>query len=194
MLSGIRLARDRVLPRSLFLRVFALTKPILQTGRLRLVPFSEDDFEILQALHSDPEVNRYLSPGPAIMSPEEVRRRLENYVGDHHHTGISKWKLETLDGDPVGRAGFSWMNNPDGYELGYSLKRSVWGRGYATEIARALVAWFFDNTDQDHLLAYAVREHAASLNVMKKAGMRHWQDLEKHGLACRFYRMERPAV
>jgi ribosomal-protein-alanine N-acetyltransferase len=170
-----------------------LTKPVLETERLRLSPFAEDDFQKLLELHSDPEVNRYLSPGPAIMGPDEVRRRLTTYIGDHVHTGISKWKLETLDGELAGRAGFSWMSDPDGYELGYSLKRSVWGRGFATEIARALVTWFFDNTGEDHLLAYAVREHDASLKVMEKAGLSHWRDMEKHGLACRFYRISRSA-
>ncbi|MCK7613501.1 GNAT family N-acetyltransferase [Roseibium sediminicola] len=168
-----------------------MTNPVLETDRLRLVPFTEDDFQNLQSLHSDPEVNRYLSPGPAIMSPEEVRHRLTNYIGDHLHTGISKWKLETLDGDVVGRAGFTWMNDPEGYELGYCLKQAAWGRGYATEITRALIAWFFENTDQDHFLAYAVRENDASLKVMQKAGMGFWLDLDMHGLACRFYRIDR---
>jgi len=163
----------------------------MEIERLRLVPFAEDDYQNLRELHSDPEVNRYLSAGPAIMSPEEVQRRLRNYIGDHRLTGISKWKLETRDGEMVGRAGFTWMKDPDGYELGYSLKQVAWGRGYATEITRALVAWFFENTDETHLLAYAVREHAASLRVMQKAGMGFWQDKAKHGLACRFYRIDR---
>lgn len=174
--------------------MFILIKPVLETARLRLMPFTEDDFLKLQELHSDPEVNRYLSPGPVIMSPEEVHQRLKNYAEDHVQSGISKWKLETLDGRFVGRAGFSWQSDPDGYELGYSLRRSAWGKGYATEIASALVAWFFDNTDQDHLIAYAVREHEASLKVMEKAGMRFWRDMDINGLACRFYRVDRASA
>lgn len=94
--------RDRVCHGPFFLRVTHLNTPILTTGRLRLLPFSEDDFPLLQDLHSDPEVNRYLSPGPAIMDPEEVRRRLANYVGDHRGTGMSKWKLETVEGAFIG--------------------------------------------------------------------------------------------
>jgi RimJ/RimL family protein N-acetyltransferase len=168
-----------------------LNTPILTTGRLRLLPFSEEDFPLLQDLHSDPEVNRYLSPGPAIMDPEEVRRRLANYVGDHRGSGISKWKLETVEGAFIGRAGFSFERNPEGYELGYSLKRSAWGKGYASEIARALVGWFFDTTQNDHMLAYAVAEHEASQRVMQKAGLRFWREIRKHGLHCRFYRITR---
>ena len=165
--------------------------PILTTDRLRLVPFTEDDFALLQDLHSDPEVNRYLSPGLAIMDPEEVRRRLANYIGDHRLTGISKWKVETIDGTFIGRAGFSFLSDPEGYELAYSLKRSTWGQGYASEIARALVGWFFDTLPYDHLLAFAVAEHEASQQVMRKAGLYFWQEREQDGLPCRFYRISR---
>ena len=168
-----------------------MTDLILQTARLRLVPFTEADFATLQELHSDPEVNRYLSPGPVVMSPEDVQRRLTTYAGEHLRTGLSKWKLEQLDGTFLGRAGFSGQSDPQGFELGYSLKQAAWGNGYATEIARALVSWFFENTTQDYLFAYALREHEASLRVMNKAGMRFWRDMEKHGHGCRFYRVDR---
>ena len=92
------------------------------------------------------------------MDAGEVRHRLGRYLEDHRLFGISKWKLETLDGAFVDRAGFSWQSRPQGFELGYSLKRSAWGRGYATEIAGALVGWFFEQRPEPHLLAYAVAD------------------------------------
>ncbi len=165
--------------------------PVLTTARLRLSPFEEADFDLLFDLHSDPEVNRYLSPGPAPMDADEVRRRLGDYIGAHEQTGISKWKLETREGDFIGRAGFAWLTDPDGYELGYSLKRSAWGKGYASEIARGLIAWFFENMPDDYLLAFAVTEHKGSQAVMRKAGMKYWMDQEKVGHPCSFYRIER---
>ncbi len=168
-----------------------MTTIVLATERLRLVPFEEIDFPLLADLHSDPEVNRYLSPGPEPMGEEEVRRRLEKYICDHRNSGISKWKLETLEGDFVGRAGFSLQDLPAGYELGYSLKRDFWGRGYATEIARALVDWFFEYRAEDVLTTYAVASHEASQRVMVKSGFCFWQDRVKDGVACRFYRIER---
>lgn len=127
------------------------------------------------------------------MDAGEVRRRLGKYVEDHRQFGISKWKLETLDGAFVGRAGFSWLSSPRGYELGYSLKRSQWGQGLATEIARALVGWFSGQRSEPHLLAYAVADHDASQHVMHKAGLGFWQERKKHGLSCRFYRVTRQA-
>ncbi|WP_298963879.1 GNAT family N-acetyltransferase [uncultured Roseibium sp.] len=164
---------------------------ILVTRRLKLTPFLETDYELLKDLHSDPEVNRYHSPGLAPMADAEIRRRLKSYVEDHQRTGISKWKLETIDGDFIGRAGFSWQDKPDGYELGYSLKRAYWGQGYASEIARALVAWFFSHRTEDQMFAYAASEHEISFAVMEKAGLRPWMDMIKHGVSCRFYRITR---
>ncbi|MES0811173.1 GNAT family N-acetyltransferase [Roseibium sp. SCPC15] len=181
----------RVIARPAFLDETELPEILLKTARLQVLPFEDADFPLLLDLHSDPEVNRYHSPGPVPMAKEEARRRLNNYVQMHRQSGVSKWKLETLDGEFVGRAGFSWQQEPAGYELGYSLKRSAWGRGYATEIARELVRWFFEETDHDHLLAYAVSENLASLRVMQKAGMRLWLEMEKHDLPCTFYRVDR---
>ncbi|WP_297589340.1 GNAT family N-acetyltransferase [Roseibium sp.] len=155
------------------------------------MPFVEADFPLILDLHSDREVNRYLSPGPAPMAANEVRERLKTYIADHSLTGISKWKVETKEGLFVGRTGFSYLKDPDGYELGYSFRREVWGRGYATEIAKGLTRWYFERTEVDYLIAYALMEHKASLRVMQKAGFQHWQDREKHGCPCRFYRIFR---
>ncbi len=164
---------------------------MLQTTRLRLLPFAKTDFHLLADLHSDPEVNRYLSPGPVPMASDEVAERLAKYVADHQATGFSKWKLETLDGVFIGRAGITPLSDPDGYELGYSLKREAWGRGFATEIAAGLVNWFFQHTSNDFLQAFAATENQGSLNVMQKAGMRFWLEREMHGMPCTFYRIER---
>ncbi|POF28678.1 RimJ/RimL family protein N-acetyltransferase [Roseibium marinum] len=125
------------------------------------------------------------------MSEVEVCRRLNDYIGDHKRLGISKWKLETLEGEFAGRAGFSRLDDPDGFELSYSLKRKAWGNGYATEIACGLVAWFFRKTSEPYLMAYAVSEHGASQRVMIKAGLFYWYEMKKYGVPCRFYRIER---
>ncbi len=171
-----------------------LTNPILETERLRIEPFEEGDFDLLFELHSDPEVNRYLAPGPSPMSAEEVERRLKNYVAEHRNSGISKWKVLTREGEFVGRAGLSWLTQPDGYEIGYSLKRDHWGKGYGTEIAKSLARWFFENTDHRFLIAFAHTDHLASLKVMEKAGFSYWFDMEKHDVPCTFYLIERHSV
>ncbi|EFO30989.1 acetyltransferase, gnat family [Roseibium sp. TrichSKD4] len=164
---------------------------ILQTDRLQVRPLTEGDFDNLLDLHSDPEVNRYLSCGPVPMSAEEVRTRLDRYLLTNKTDGLGKWKVETREGEFLGRAGFDWQDDPAGWELGYSFKQTAWGKGYATEIARGLIAWFFKHTQHNYLIAYAVSEHHKSLNIMKKAGLTFWQDRHVDGEDLTFYRLER---
>ncbi|MEL7528906.1 MAG: GNAT family N-acetyltransferase [Pseudomonadota bacterium] len=164
---------------------------ILETARLRLEPFVAADFPFLLEHHSDPEVNRYHSPGPRPMTSEEVNTRLFEFIERNDGSGFGRRKLSTHDGAYVGRAGIDWMNDPDGFELAYSLQRSAWGKGYASEIATALTRWFFEATDNAFLIAYAHAEHHASQHVMKKTGFKHWFDREKHDVPCSFYRIER---
>lgn len=165
--------------------------PVVQTDRLRLMPFSEEDLPALVALHADPEVNRFLAPGPVALQPGDVRDRLDRYLEDNQRHKITGWKLETLDGVLIGRAGFSKLKDPEGYELGYVLQRNAWGAGYATEIACALVAWFFEETAEPQLFATAEEAHDASIRVLQKAGLHLWQDREIDGVACRIFRVTR---
>lgn len=174
-----------------FLPAVPLTDILLKTARLQLVPFTADDYPLLSRLHADPEVNRFLSPGRYPMAEDEVHERLEKYVADHLRTGFSKWKVLTLGGTFLGRAGVTYMADLQVYELGYTLMQSAWGKGYATEIARGLVPWFFDKTDETCLIAYAYSDNTASRHVMEKAGFQHWYDAERHGVACSFYRIFR---
>ncbi|WP_420333227.1 GNAT family N-acetyltransferase [Roseibium sp.] len=167
---------------------------ILETERLRLQPFVEADLPFLLEQHSDPEVNRYHSPGPRPMTTDEVKTRLFEFIERDDGSGFGRRKLTTHDGDYIGRAGIDWMSDPDGYELAYSLKRSAWGKGYASEIAGALTRWFFETTDNGFLIAYAHADHQASQHVMKKTGFRHWFDRDKHDVPCAFYRIERSDV
>ena len=164
---------------------------ILETERLRIRPVTEQDFANLLDLHSDPEVNRYLSCGPLPMPEAEVRSRLDRYIEDNKTAGLGKWKVETRNGEFLGRTGFSWHTEPAGWELGYSFRRNAWGKGYATEIATALVDWFFENTQHDHLIAFAVSEHLKSLKVMEKAGLTFWQDRHIESEDLTFYRLTR---
>lgn len=128
------------------------------------------------------------------MTADEVKARLIEFIERNDGSGFGRCKLITHEGDYAGRAGIDWMSDPDGYELAYSLKRSAWGKGYASEIAKALTKWFFETTDNEFLIAYAHAEHHASQHVMKKTGFKHWYDREKHGVPCSFYRIGRGDV
>lgn len=95
----------------------------------------EDD---LHQLHSDPEVMRFVRGG--LPDPrEQTAARLARYRQEQVDLGWTKWRVEDSHGVMIGRGGFGPF--PGGRELGFALFRSVWGRGLATELARALIRW-----------------------------------------------------
>jgi RimJ/RimL family protein N-acetyltransferase len=65
--------------------------------------------------------------------------------------------------------------------------KHFWGFGLAQESLQALLDWARDNLDAPRIVAYAPREHSASFNVMKKAGMRYFKTEKTRGVDCDYY-------
>lgn len=163
----------------------------LETTRLRLSPFGAADLPLLAELHGDPAVQRYLSAGD-IWNSTELQSRLDLYRTDFELHGWSKLAVFERDGTFVGRAGFSRFDNTGELELGFSFKQAVWGRGYASEVGRALLAWIFETTDEQSVIAFAAADNFASRAVLSKLGMEHTHEAALHGQPFAFYRYERP--
>ncbi|WP_418057942.1 GNAT family N-acetyltransferase [Pimelobacter simplex] len=144
---------------------------VLATPRLRVTSWLSSDLDDLAALHADPAVMAHLVPG----RPEtdaEVRARLAAYREEQVRPGWTKWRVADLTGRMVGRAGFG--PHPAGRELGYTLSRSLWGRGLASELAAALIAWHRAHPmpagAPGALVAFATTDNTASRRVLEKAG------------------------
>lgn len=165
--------------------------PILETGRLRLRPFRESDFESYAGMCADPEVMRYLTGVP--LSRMDAWRHLAIVVGHWHLRGYGMWAVEEKEtGSFVGRIGFY---NPDGwpgFELGWTIVRSRWGRGYATEGARAALAHAFTAMDRDHVISVILPENRASIRVAEHLGETLERRVEVIGKECLVYGIHRP--
>ncbi|MEU9608976.1 GNAT family N-acetyltransferase [Streptomyces sp. NPDC048057] len=147
----------------------------LETARLALRPFTADDADRLFDLDGDPEVMRYLSGGKPT-SRETVRTRvLPRVLHDHPCTGTrGYWAAE----EKAGGAFLGWFEfRPVAddiaavVELGYRLHASAWGKGYATEGARALVDKGFTDLGVDVVTANTMAVNTRSRRVMEKAGL-----------------------
>ncbi|MHA7970971.1 GNAT family N-acetyltransferase [Rhizobium sp. CAU 1783] len=166
-------------------------RPILSSARLDVVNWRLDDAALVQRLHGTPETARYLSGGKP-WDLKKAEARLAFWMNDYRQHGVTKFKLvERESGDFVGRAGFSWYPETEGFELGYSFCREAWGRGYATEIARTLAGWFFEKGFADHFTAFAQTENGASIRVMQKIGMRECEPIVIDGVPCRRFEIDR---
>ena len=145
---------------------------VLETERLLLRPVTPDDADELIALHSDPEVMRYLG---GVDRPERVRDDLLPAWLEYQERGddVGFWiAVEKATGEWLG-----WFHlrpehePPFDMEVGYRLKRSAWGRGYGTEGTRALIAKAFEELGVERVVAVADAPNVASRRVMEKSGM-----------------------
>lgn len=154
-------------------------KIYLETQRLTLREFEADDLDALVELDSDPEVMRYISGGAP--SDREVIRTdvLPRWLAYHKQAGgFGYWAaIEKASGAFIGWFHFRRGDRVGEIELGYRLKQSAWGKGYATEGARALIAKGFNELGVDRVVAPALKGNAASIRVMERAGLRFVQDI-----------------
>ncbi|MFC8081335.1 GNAT family N-acetyltransferase [Streptomyces sp. NPDC057340] len=148
-----------------------LATPTLHTTRLRLRPFGDGDAELLFPMHSSARVMRYWD------SPAWTERaRGERFVAvcrkmAEEGTGARVAIERASDGAFVGWCGLAeWNPVYRSASLGYCLDEPMWGHGYATEAAHALLTWAFDTLDLNRVQAEADTRNAASAQVLEKLG------------------------
>lgn len=144
-----------------------MTRPVLHTARLRLEPLSSEHAPALVAMNADAEVMRFVTGAP--VPAEDTVASMAAWVTDQD--GLGFWAGFVGD-EFVG----VWClcrdhERPGVAELAYRLPRSAWGRGLATEGARALVAHAFDVAGLEQVTADTMTAHAASRNVLERLGL-----------------------
>ena len=143
----------------------------LETERLLLRRFDERDIEPLVAMDLDPEVRRYL--GNDLWDPDELRKRAERAVHTPRDFGPLGFFAVTEKPDPafLGWVCLKDLDGSDEIEVGYRYRQAAWGRGIATEAARAVVAHGFGPGKLDRIVAVTNRDNVASQRVLEKCGL-----------------------
>jgi RimJ/RimL family protein N-acetyltransferase len=149
----------------------------LETDRLVLRRLTEADVDNLVELDSDPQVMRYLSggdPTPRDVMEREILPRFLSYY--ERYPAFGYWAaIDKSSGEFLGWFSFKPNDpaNPAEVELGYRLRRAAWGRGHATEGARALIDLGFSTLGVARVTANTYQDNLGSRRVMEKAGMTH---------------------
>ena len=177
------------------IRSFVETLPLrtqFETERLRLRSFRPSDAPFLVRMFGDPEVRRFIPPGPPI-TLERAQRSADRRMGDEHRHGFGRWIVERKDtGEAIGNCGFSLVENTGpGVELAYHYVPSTWGQGFGTEAAVACLARGFEALGFEQVIALCYPENTGSWRVMEKAGMRSDGTGTYYGLDLKRYLAER---
>lgn len=144
----------------------------METERLILRGWREEDLDALAAMMADAEVARFLTSDQRPLDRPATWRHLALLVGHWALRGYGLFAVEEkASGAFVGRVG-AWQ--PEcwvGFELGWGLAREHWGKGYALEAARAAGAWAFQQFNLDRLVSLIHAENAPSRALAKRLGM-----------------------
>jgi RimJ/RimL family protein N-acetyltransferase len=147
-----------------------LSAVTLQTERLLLRPFREDDLDAYAVICADPEVMRYLGDGKAL-GRGEAWRQIALILGHWQLRGYGLWAVEErATGALVGRIGFFQPEGWPGFELGWMLRRASWGQGYATEGAACALTHAFTAMRRDHVISLIRPANAPSIRVAERLG------------------------
>lgn len=163
---------------------------ILETSRLRLRYFRKDDIPFAVALWMDPEMTKHTG-GPR--DREFLEREFARTAEDPRLEEYDLWTV-TLSGtgEPVGQAGFipKEIEGESFIELSYFIDREYQGKGYATEISRALIARAFGIGRLSSLIAIIGPENGPSIAVAEAVGMRFWKEETRNGSRKLVYRID----
>ena len=145
----------------------------LATARLLLRPWRRQDFAAFAALNADPQVMAHF---PAVLDRAASDAVAERVLAHFDRHGYGPWAVEIPGVTTF--AGFVGLMIPSFaahftpcVEIGWRLARSSWGRGYATEAARAALAYGFETVGLDEIVAMTVPINARSIRVMRGLGM-----------------------
>ena len=146
-------------------------QPWLETLRLELREFTSADADDLYRLDSDPRVVKYLGGKPLSRDEVEVNlRRIRK--GYRTNYGLGIWRAERRDSRAfIGWFCLKYVPRSTEVEVGYRLVPEVWGRGFATEGAQALVAYGFDDLGLYKIIGVTHPDNRASQRVLLKAGL-----------------------
>jgi RimJ/RimL family protein N-acetyltransferase len=174
----------------------------LETDRLLLRPPVPEDAEPLAPMYADPEVMRYLGDGRTLTREEterSVRRMIEGWEAD----GFGLFTTVRKEDEAViGRIGLilwnpeTWQttradsDGPKELEVGYTLGRTFWGRGYATEAASAARDFAVERLAARRLIALIIFGNTASENVARKLGFGYERDIRFGRRDAQLYALE----
>lgn len=145
---------------------------MIETERLFLRKLQDYDVDEIFKMRSDPEIMRYIR-APQTKKEDSLKWiKMISQYWDSEGIGFCG-VIEKSTKEFVGWCGLWHLPNTDDIEVGYAIKKSKWGNGYATEAAKGCLKYGFEELELEKIVAVAEPENEASQKVMKNIGMKH---------------------
>lgn len=164
----------------------------IETERLILRPFTIDDIVASYQLNLDKDVSRYTSDGGVVSMKEMARRIKEDVLGDYQKYGFGRLAVELKDQKRfIGFAGIKYLEYLREVDLGYRFEKAQWGKGIATESAKACLQFGFETLGLDRIIAMVIPENIGSVRVLEKLNFQFDQEIIDHGNQVHVYQLEK---
>ncbi len=161
---------------------------IIETERLLIRPFSMDDIKPAYVMNLDAEVSKYTGDG-GIVSKKEIERRIqEDVIGDYKKYGFGRLAVELKGRNKfIGFTGLKYLEYMDEVDLGYRFMKEYWGKGIATESARACVNLGFETLGLSKMIAMVLPENRGSIRVLEKLNFEYEKDIIENNQLAKVY-------
>jgi RimJ/RimL family protein N-acetyltransferase len=162
----------------------------LETERLILAPWNPEDWIRFKTIATDPRVMRFISGGRP-WTDDEIRAFADRNRTVFQEREFCRWKLEEKrSGELIGFCGLGLLRGETDPEIGWWLATAWWGRGLATEAARAAFRDAIDRVGLRRIISIAHPENLASIRIMQKLGLRFEKRHEYSGNPVVMYAFE----
>jgi [ribosomal protein S5]-alanine N-acetyltransferase len=162
--------------------------PSLVTNRLILRPFSQEDATVLQLVLDDPDVWRYF-PRTEVPTLSRTKTYIEGQLAHWEEYGYGHWAIITGDKVLIGWCGLQFLPDTHETEVAYCLGRDFWGKGIATEAARASLDFGMIDLGIKEIVGLTHVENKASQHVLQKIGLKFVERKTYFGMECFRFRI-----
>lgn len=160
---------------------------VLETPRLILREWLPDDWIRFKPIATNPEVIRYVGMGEP-PGDEQIQAYIEAARKLYRDEGFCLWPLVYRENhELIGFCGFDRLWGGEKIEIGYWLAPGYWGKGLATEAARAVMRYGRERLGLWRIVAVAQPENRASIRVLEKLGMTHEKNVSHEGVEHAYY-------
>jgi RimJ/RimL family protein N-acetyltransferase len=167
---------------------------IIETDRLLLRTFTEDDASLLYELNRDPEVTRYTCD--PMFDLAQAKKVLDEVILPQYALyNLGRWATHLKANlEFIGWCGLKCRPDEKEIDLGYRFMKKFWGKGYATETALASLQYGFNKLNLEKIIGRALPGNLASIRILEKCGMQYQGEEFVDGHLHKTYQATNPVI